>query len=113
MENQKQKVETLLKLIKENPNIPIVPMVDIECCFDDSYSYWMAEWGSAKLDKYYIGKERFYSYNEDFDRLVDDWIDNNFEKYENLSDQELGELAKSIVNGYEWEEAIIVYINRL
>ena len=35
------KTEELLKLIKENPDLPVVPMVNDEVVGDDSYRYWL------------------------------------------------------------------------
>ena len=49
---------------------------------------------------------------DSFDELVEQWIDNNFEEYPNLSDEELNNLAEKIVNGYEWVDAIVVYIKQ-
>ena len=103
----------LLQLIKENPDVEILPMVATECVADDSYGYWMAKWGNARLDKYWCNNERMYSYEQDFGSLVDDWVDNNYENYEHLTDDELCELAKDTVNRYEWKPAIIVYIDPL
>ena len=113
LEKQKENVNVLLQLIKENPELPIVPMVATECVFDDSHGYWMAEWSKAKIDKYCVNDDRIYSYNEEFDELVDDWIDENFESYERLTDDELRALAENKINNYDWEEAIIVYIENL
>lgn len=111
LDKQKENVGALLKLIKENPNLPIVPMVATECVFDDSYGYWMSEWGNANVTKYWCDDERFWEYDS-FDELVEQWIDNNFEEYPNLSDEELNNLAEKIVNGYEWVDAIVVYIKQ-
>ena len=112
---QQGNVIELLELVVENPELPIVPMVSIKCALSDDFSYWMAEWGRAKIDKYWCGDERMYSYNEDFDSLVEDWIDDNYyEKvYKNLGDDELRKLAEGKVNNYEWTKAIIVYIRPL
>jgi hypothetical protein len=63
------------------------------------------------LDKYWWDNERVYSYNENFDSLVDEWIDDNYEDYPNFTDEELQKKAESVINGYEWVEAIIVYID--
>ena len=111
LDKQKENVSALLELIKENPNLPIVPMVATECVFDDSHGYWMSEWGNASVTKYWCDDERFWEYDS-FDELVEQWIDNNFEKYPNLSDEELNNLAEKIVNGYEWVDAIVVYIKQ-
>ena len=115
LKKQKENVETLLRLIKDNPELPILPMVATECVFSDDFAYWMGEWGSSRIDKYYLCDigERVYQYSRDFCCLVDHWIDNNFEDFKNLSDEELRVKAEDIVNCYEWTEAIIVYIREL
>lgn len=113
IEKQKKDIEVLLQLIKENPDIEILPMVATECSVEYSHAYWMSRWSKAELDKYWVSSERMYSYNEDFDRLVDDWIDDNYQDYEDLTDGELRILAEKTINNYEWTEAIIVYIEPL
>ena len=109
---QKENVSKLLELIKEYPDYEIVPMVDRDCVFDDSFGYWMGNWGSAEVTKYWISDERVYQYN-DFDELVEEWIDNNYEDFPETSDDELEEMAKKVVSEYEWVDAIVVYINSL
>lgn len=113
LKKQKENVGVLLELIKENPDLPIIPMVATECVFDDSHGYWMAEWSRARVTKYWCSDERIYQYYEDFEDLVETWIDNNYEEYENLSDDEMEELAEKTVNNYEWVDAIIVYIENI
>lgn len=112
LEEQQKNVNELLKLIKENPELEIVPMVDSECGGDD-YSYYMAEWGNAKIDEYHCSDDRIYFKEYDFEELVEDFIDNNYEKYSNLADIELEELAEKEVNGLEWNKAIVVYIGAI
>ena len=113
IEKQKQDVIILLNLIKENPELPIIPMVSTECVFDDSHGYWMAEWSKAKVTKYLVSDDRVYQYDEDFESLVEAWMDNKYEEYDDFSDNELEELAKKIINSYKWVDAIIVYIESI
>lgn len=112
LEKQKQNVNALLQLIKENPELPIIPMVATECVFDDSYGYWMAEWSKAKVTKYWCSDERIYQY-DDFDELVDDWIDNNYEDYDDISEEKVTTIAEKTINSYEWTDAIVVYIDNI
>lgn len=112
LEKQKKNIEALLKLIKENPDLEILPMVATECVCDDSFSCWMGEWGSAEVTKYWVGDERMYRY-DDFSDLVDEWIDNNYEEYPEADDYELEKMAEKAVSGYQWVDAIIVYINAM
>lgn len=113
LEKQKENIKNILSLIQDNPDFEILPMVATECIFSDDFSYWMGEWGEAIVDKYYISDERVYQYCNDFDTLVEEWIDNNYEDYKNLSDDELEKLAEETVNNYKWIDAIIVYIEKL
>ena len=52
LKQQKEKVESLLKLIKENPSLEILPMVDGEIC-EDNCGTWLGCWGEARIDEYH------------------------------------------------------------
>lgn len=113
LDRQQENIKHLLELVKENPDLEIIPMVDTECVCSDDFGSWMATWGNAKVDRIYCSDERVYIESEDYDELVEDWIDNNYEDYPNFSDDELQKLAEEKVNGYEWEKVIVVRINPL
>ncbi len=49
--------EKLLNLIAENPELPIIPVVDSEVVADDSYGYWRGWWGRAEVTEFYDGRE--------------------------------------------------------
>lgn len=51
-----EKITELLRLIKENPDLPILPMVDGEICAGDDYGYWSGSWGTARVDEFLISK---------------------------------------------------------
>jgi hypothetical protein len=106
-------VEQLLNLIKENPELPIVPMVDSEIVTDDGYCYWVGAWGTASIDEIYIGREGVHikSYDDEEDVLNDlDSCQYGYDYYGrdiySLTDEEWDELYKSI----PWKKAILVYI---
>ena len=40
---KKENITSLLELMKENPDLPIVPVVSGEIAGDDC-GYWMADW---------------------------------------------------------------------
>ena len=109
IEKQKQNVNHLFELIKDNPDLPIVPLVATECVHDDSYGYWLNKWGSAEIDEYYVEDGRFYL-SDDFEELVDEWIDNNFQEYSDLTQEDLEDLAVEEVKKYDWIKAIVVRI---
>ena len=100
------KLAQLLELMKENPHLPIVPMVDSEVVGDDTWGYWMGSWSTSSLDKYYHGEERIYFYDEKDteDLLVEvkgwDW-------YDVASEEECLEVYRSL----PWVKCIVVYIS--
>lgn len=106
---QKEKVTELLELIKGNPNLPIVPMVDSEVIGDDSSDRWMGSWGGCRIAEYIIREEQIY-YRDD-----EDWG-----KIESLLSEDYGcdvfaemddETAKRVYMEMPWIRAIIVAID--
>lgn len=99
------KLAQLLDLMKENPHLPVVPMIESEVVADDTYGTWMGSWYNSSLDKYYKGEERIYFYDEcDMeDLLVEtkgwDWM-------ETSSEAEDLEAYRSL----PWVKCIVVYI---
>ena len=112
IKKQQENINTLLKLINENPELEIVPMVDSEIGGYD-YSYYMGEWGTAQIYEYHCSDERIYFKEQDFEELVDDFIENSCEEYNDLSDEELEKLAEKEINNLEWIKAIVVNINSI
>lgn len=104
------KHEELLKLIKENPELEIVPMVENEGCCDD-YACTMGSWGKASIEEYWVSDERVYFKDNDAEDLVHELIENNYENdWEGKTDEEMDKLAEEIVKGYNWVKCIAVYI---
>lgn len=99
------KLAQLLDLMKENPHLPVVPMVDSEVVADDTWGYWRGSWDHASLDMYYEAEERIYFYDEhDIEDLVTtvkgwDW-------YETATDDEALEAYREL----PWVKCIVVYI---
>lgn len=110
---QQKNIKHLLELVKKNFDLEIVPMVNTECVCSDDFGSWVATWGNAKVDRIYYSDERVYAEGEDYDELVENWIDNNYKDYPNFSDDELQDLAEEKVNNYEWKKVIVVRINPL
>lgn len=104
-------IKELLKLIEENPDLPIVPMVDAEVVGDD-YGNWMGEWGTCDITEYYIGRDHVHFKDDDEEDVLNDMIgcrygeDQKGRDIYDLSDEEWDDLYKSI----PWEKAIVVYI---
>lgn len=102
----------LLKLMQENPELPVVPMVDGEIVSGDEYGYWVGKWGSAAVDEYvtstryaWAGEILFKSDDDVFDVLEKCLPDDEFEKL-----PETVEECRPVYNALPWTKAIIVYI---
>lgn len=100
-----QHLAQLLDLMKENPHLPVVPMVDSEVVADETWGYWMGSWNYSHLEKYYKGEERVYFYDENDmeDLLVEtkgwDWLAAS-------SQEEDLQAYRSL----PWVKCIVVYI---
>lgn len=113
IEKQKSSINKLIGLVKANPELEIIPMVSTDVVSNDSFSYWMGEWGEAELDEYYCSEERIYFKSEDFDELVGEEIDLIDLSFSNISDEEIRKLAIDKVNSFKWIKAIVVSIQEL
>lgn len=106
------KTEEFLKLIAENPELPIIPMVDSEVVADDYYTYWMGAWGRSEVTEYYNGRERIHFKDDDEEDVLNDMAgcryshDKDGRDIYDLSDEEWDKLYQSI----PWTKAIVVYI---
>lgn len=105
--------QKLIELIKENPDLPVIPMVDYEVVGDDSSTYWMGQWGRCEVTEYYNGWERIHFRDDDEENIINDlaegmgWgCDREGRDIYDLTDEEWNELVKSI----PWTKAIVVYI---
>ena len=101
----------LFELIKENPDLPIVPMVDAEIVGDDS-GWWLGEWGKAEVTEYYKGEERIHFKDDDEEDVLSDLYGCKYgcdwqgRDIYDLSDEEWDKLYQSI----PWEKCIVVWI---
>lgn len=55
----------LLRLIAENPDLPVVPMVDYEVVYE-GYGRWLGSFGTACVGEYALFGERYYEDREEF-----------------------------------------------
>ena len=127
------KAKDLIKLVTENPDLPIVAMVDSDVVCDDC-GRWLGSFGSAYVGEYAIYGEKFYEekdeFKEDYFSNHDEELEARFdfnpcitdyavkigrytaEEYEkNLeADKALGEYLDKIAEGV-FKKAIIVYVD--
>lgn len=109
-ERERKNREELFRLMAENPDLPVVAMVDSEIVADDGYSRWMGSWGSCYIGEYIIGEERLHFREEDdFEEIEEALTDGVviYEDFETMSDEE----AKGAYDSLPWIKAIIVDID--
>lgn len=101
--------EKLFQLMRENPELPVIPMVDGEIPGDDC-GYWLGAWGAAELDEYLVGSDRviFKSDDDVFDAL-ERFL--HRDEYDRLPDVESE--GRKIYDALPWKKAIVVYITTL
>lgn len=104
-----ENIVELLRLVKENPDLPVVPMVDAEIVWDDC-GYFMAAFGTAMVDEFIISERNGRIYFKSDDDV--------FDVLEHvLSDEEFDALPQSEAEcrprfeALPWTRAIIVYVN--
>ena len=102
-------IKNLIELVKQNPDLPIVPMIDSEIVAEDGNMKWLGSWGDAHIDYYLHKDERIYFKNADFDDLVEDLMCD--ETFENYSDEEAEKKAEEMVKNYEWVKCIRIDID--
>ena len=109
-DRERKNREELFKLMQENPELPVVAMVDSEIVQDDGYSRWMGAWGSSSIEVYFIGEERIHFREEDdFDEVEETLTDGQvcYDDFEAMSDEE----AVGAYNSLPWIKAIVVNID--
>ena len=106
------KIEDFIKLVQENPDLPIIPMVDSEVVCDDTYTYWMGGWGHSEVTEYYVGEEGIHFKDDDEEDVLKDMVGCKYyctpdgRDITDLSDEEWNALYQSI----PWKKALVVYI---
>ena len=109
-EKERKNHDDLFKLMQENPDLPVVPMVDADIVAGDDYGRWMGSWGSASVDEYLIppdDRPMFFKSDDDvFDTLEQCLPEAEFEALpENDSE------CRPFYDALPWVKAIIVNIN--
>lgn len=109
VEKERDYREELFQLIRENPSLPVIPMVDSDVVADDGYNTWVGGWGSARITRLWLGEERAYEYEpDDLGGAVEDAINDPACVYpqEELSDEE----ALAVYEALPWVDCIVVNI---
>lgn len=107
-ENEKENREELFRLMQENPELPIVPMVDYEIVADDT-GRWLGSWGGSYIGEYLIGEEQVHFRENDDPSEVDKVLSERYgdDYYTDMTDEQEAEAYA----GLPWVKAIIVNID--
>lgn len=107
-EKERKNREELFKLIAENPELPIVPMVYYEVVAEDS-GRWLGSWGSAYIGEYLIGEDEIHFREDDdmyeVEKAIEEFLDDGV--FAGMSDEE----AQKSYADLPWIKAIIVDID--
>lgn len=108
-------VKEFLELVKENPDLPILPFVDYEVVPSDDYHWWLGSFGSARLGKCVDfaahGSERVFTDHDqdDIEEYIADELCDDVDCV-NMTDEEIEKLAHEKAEALPWQKAILVYI---
>lgn len=96
----------LLHLVEENPDLPVIPMVECEVVPDDGCERWISSFGAARVTEYIQGKEyTHFRDTSDVEDVIADVFDKQF--FAKLTDQG----AKVLFETLEWKQVIVVNID--
>lgn len=104
----------LIKLISDNPDLPIFAWVDAEIC-GDSYGYWLGKFSSAEIREYaeldftYGYHDTNWVFKDDTEELIEYLV--NLPKYVELTDEEANNKAEEFINNLEYKKAIFVWVS--
>ena len=107
-EREKQNREELFRLMQENPDLPVVPMVDGEVAGVDR-GYWLASWGCSRVDEYLIceyAERTVFKSEDDVFGTLEDYLP--YKEFESLPENESA--CRPTYDALPWRKAIIVYI---
>lgn len=102
----------LIELVKENPKLRVVPLVDSAVVIDDGYSYWLGSIGKPRLDDIYMPADHIYLKSNDKDELVEQFLDDRYFDaiFQTYPEKEQYQKAKAHVASLSWEPVIVVPI---
>ena len=104
--------QEFIKLVQENPDLPIVPMVDSEVVCDDCH-WWLGSFGHCEITEY-VCIEMYNEYRfvvrDDIDEIEEYFMNELLYEDESLSEEEVETMAIEKAKALNWIKAIIVWI---
>ena len=108
-EKERENREKLFRLVRENPELPVVAMVDSEIVADDGYNRWLGVWGCSYIGEYLIGEEHLFFREDDDPSEVDRVLSERYgdDYYADMTGKQEAEAYAGLL----WIKAIIVNID--
>ena len=106
-----ENIKEILKLIDENPDLPVIPMVGQDIVAD-SFGEWTAEVGEAEIKKICIYEDAVIFYDESTLKTAG-LLELDYDTLgipESMSSGEANRRLKAFIDSLDWLEAIIIHI---
>ena len=106
--NKEKSTEELFKLMQENPDLPVVPMVDSDVITQEGWAWYIGRLASAEVDEYLVVDE--ITYTKSFDDLWDvlEAVYGEF-KVSKMTEEEAAEAYQRL----PWIKAIMLYVRAI
>lgn len=110
---QQDNINELLKLCKENPELPIIASVDNEVVGNEDYGWWMGSIGSAHIDEVVAYNDEYcegallYKSEHTYDDLYEELFGYDDDFDEEATDEEI----RKKVDGAPWLKCIVLNIS--
>lgn len=96
----------LIELIKENPDLPVIPMTWGEVC-QDCERYWMGSLSGCEIDEYVYYAEAVWFKSQGIEELENIIADEEFGVF---NAEEIEKRVAKKINLLKWKRAIVVWI---
>lgn len=70
-----ENIKNLINYIEDNPDLPVVAMVDSDIVADDGFSRWLGGIGKSYVGEYACYGDRFFDDRDEFKEHYYDWHD--------------------------------------
>lgn len=105
--------QAFIKLVQENPDLPIVPMVAYDVVDDDSYHWWLGSFVDCEVTEYALmemyTEDRFVT-RDDQDEIEEYFMNELLDKDDTLSEEEIERMAHEQAEALDWIKAIVMWI---
>ncbi len=112
LKKQQENVGELLRLCKENPELPIIASVENEVVGNEDYGWWMGYIGSSRVDEVVAYDDEYsegalvYKSEETYNDLYEMLFGYDDDFNDELTDEEI----KAKVDSAPWLKCIVVHI---